>query len=205
VIAKQGDIANWDERHPMQFFSTSVAEVKLIRPARHRDSRGWFFESWNRRAFAGAGIQAEFVQDNVAMSKSVGTVRGLHFQIVPHAQGKLVRVAKGAVFDVAVDVRRGSPTFGQHTALTLTAESGDQLWIPAGFAHGYCTLTLDCEVTYKVTDYYAPECERGLLWNDPGLGIAWPVTGDKAIVHPRDAAWPALEALTDTFAYGAAP
>jgi dTDP-4-dehydrorhamnose 3,5-epimerase len=189
----------------MQCVSTSIAEVKLLRPARHRDARGWFFESWNRRAFAALGIQADFLQDNVALSNAVGTLRALHFQIVPHAQGKLVRVTKGAVFDVAVDIRQGSPTFGQHVGITLTAESGDQLWIPPGFAHGYCTLTADCEVTYKVTDYYAPECERGLLWNDPALGIAWPVTGDKAVVHPRDAAWPALADLTDTFAHEAAP
>lgn len=188
----------------MQVQSTVIPDVKLIRPDRHRDPRGWFIESWNRRTFAAAGITAEFVQDNLAGSTAVGTVRGLHYQIAPHAQGKLIRVAKGALFDVAVDIRRGSPSFGQHVATTLTAESGEQLWVPAGFAHGYCTLTPDCEVAYRVTDFYAPECERGLRWDDPALGIAWPVAPSQAVVHPRDSAWPTLASLVDLFEHGRA-
>ncbi|HUN52486.1 MAG TPA: dTDP-4-dehydrorhamnose 3,5-epimerase [Candidatus Sulfotelmatobacter sp.] len=189
----------------MQVEATAVPDVKLVRPVRHRDARGWFLEAWNRRAFAAAGIAADFVQDNRAGSAAVGTVRGLHFQIAPHAQGKLVHVLKGAVFDVAVDIRRYSATFGRHVSVTLTAESGEQLWVPPGFAHGYCTLTPDCEVGYRVSDYYAPQCERGLLWNDPALGIAWPVAPAKAIVNPRDGAWPVLADLADLFEAGAAP
>ena len=189
----------------MQVEATAVPDVKLIRPVRHRDARGWFLEAWNRRAFAAAGIAADFVQDNRAGSVAVGTVRGLHFQIAPHAQGKLIHVARGAVFDVAIDIRRHSPTFGHYATMTLTAESGEQLWVPAGFAHGYCTLTPDCEVGYRVTEYYAPECERGLRWNDPALGIPWPVSPDKAVVHPRDGGWPLFADLVDLFEAGAAP
>lgn len=189
----------------MQVEPTVVPGVSLIRPTRHRDARGWFLESWNRRAFAAAGIPADFVQDNLAGSVAVGTVRGLHYQIAPHAQGKLVRAAKGAIFDVAVDIRRGSPSFGRHVAVTLTAESGEQLWVPAGFAHGYCSLTPDCEVAYRVTDYYAPECERGLRWSDPALGIAWPAAPGKAVVNPRDETWPLLAELADLFEQGEAP
>ncbi|HYM30467.1 MAG TPA: dTDP-4-dehydrorhamnose 3,5-epimerase [Candidatus Cybelea sp.] len=187
----------------MRISDTALPEIKLLQPARHKDDRGWFMESWNRKALAAHGITADFVQDNVALSNAKGTVRGLHFQLPPHAQGKLVRAAQGAIFDVAVDVRRGSPRYGRHASATLTAEGGEMLWVPAGFAHGYCTLTDRAEVAYKVTDYYAPSAERGIRWNDAVLAISWPVTERDAVVGERDAALPAFQNLAETFVYGA--
>lgn len=169
---------------------TALADVLLITPKRHGDARGWFAETWSRKAMLNAGVDTQFVQDNQAFNGRKGTLRGLHFQTAPHAQGKLVRVLKGAIFDVAVDVRQGSPTFGQWAGATLTAETGEQLWVPRGFAHGYVTLTDDAEIFYKVDGDYAPQCEGGLMWNDPDLAIAWPLDGepllsDKDKVLPR--------------------
>ncbi|MBS0331978.1 MAG: dTDP-4-dehydrorhamnose 3,5-epimerase [Proteobacteria bacterium] len=169
----------------------ALAEVLLITPKRHGDARGWFAETWSRKSLsAAAGIAPDFVQDNQAFNARKGTLRGLHFQKPPFAQGKLVRVLKGAVFDVAVDVRAGSPTFGQWTGAALTAEGGEQIWVPRGFAHGYMTLTDDTEIFYKVDNDYAPQSEGGLMWNDPDIGIAWPldvepVLSDKDKVLPR--------------------
>jgi dTDP-4-dehydrorhamnose 3,5-epimerase len=180
----------------------AIPDVKLIRPAKHGDARGFFSETYNRRALSGAGVTAEFVQDNHSLSAQAGVVRGLHFQIPPRAQGKLVRVTRGAVFDVAVDIRRGSPTFGQHVSAVLSAENWAQLWIPAGFAHGFSTLEPDTEFVYKVTDYYAPECDRGLAWDDTFLGIPWPVEPSAAILSDKDRAHPRLAALPPYFAYG---
>ncbi len=159
----------------MEVAATKIAGVLEIRPRRFGDARGYFCETYNARAFAEAGISLAFVQDNQSLSGPLGTVRGLHFQIPPFAQDKLVRVVRGSILDVAVDIRRASPSYGQWVAVTLSAEAGNQLFIPAGFAHGFCTLEPNCEVLYKVTDFYSAECDRGLLWNDPALAIAWPL------------------------------
>lgn len=168
----------------------------LIRPRLHGDERGYFFESfrqdWFEREIA-AGIA--FVQDNQSLSREVGTVRGLHFQITPRAQAKLVRVLAGAILDVAVDIRPGSPTFGQHVAVRLSAEEKNQLYVPAGFAHGFCTLEPDSEIHYKTTDFYSPEHDRGLAWNDPELGIDWGVSPTTAILSERDRNHPRLAEL----------
>jgi dTDP-4-dehydrorhamnose 3,5-epimerase len=171
----------------MDIQSLAIPEVKLIAPKIFRDERGFLSETYNARSFKAAGIDAGFVQDNHSLSRSKGVVRGLHFQAPPHAQGKLVRVTRGAIFDVAVDIRHGSPTFGRHVSAVLSADNWAQLWIPVGFAHGFCTLEPDTEVLYKVTDYYAPECDRGIEWNDPALGIAWPIAPADAILSPKDA------------------
>ncbi|HTI45001.1 MAG TPA: dTDP-4-dehydrorhamnose 3,5-epimerase [Casimicrobiaceae bacterium] len=167
----------------MNVTSTSIADVKLIEPRVFGDDRGLFFESWNRRALADAGIDAAFVQDNHSRSRH-GVLRGLHYQI-EHAQGKLVRVVVGAVFDVAVDLRRSSPTFGRHVAVELSADNKRMLWVPPGFAHGFVVVSDAAEFLYKTTDYWFPEHERTLLWNDPALDIDWPVATPQ--LAPRDA------------------
>ena len=169
----------------MRVVPTAIPDVRVIEPRVFEDARGFFFESWNRRAFAQAGIDAEFVQDN--HSRSVrGVLRGLHYQI-DHAQGKLVRVVAGEVYDVAVDLRRSSATFGRHVALHLSAANRRMLFIPAGFAHGFLVVSDAAEFLYKTTDYWYPEHERTLLWNDPALGIAWPHDGTPTLA-PKDAA-----------------
>jgi dTDP-4-dehydrorhamnose 3,5-epimerase len=170
----------------------SIPEVRLIVPDRFGDERGFFSETYSRRAFAAAGIADEFVQDNHSCSAAVGTVRGLHYQIAPFAQAKLVRVVRGAIFDVAVDLRRGSPSFGAHVTAKLGAEDGSQLFVPMGFAHGFCTLEPDTEVVYKVTAYYSREHDRGIRWNDPDLGIAWPVGAEAAVLSAKDLGLPRL-------------
>jgi dTDP-4-dehydrorhamnose 3,5-epimerase len=177
----------------------AIPEVVLIETRTFADDRGSFSETWNRRAFRDAGIDAEFVQDNHAKSASAGTVRGLHYQAPPHAQGKLVRVARGAIFDVAVDIRKGSPTYGQWVGATLSAENTHQLWVPAGFAHAYATLEDDTEVIYKVTDFYAPECEGGALWNDPDLAIDWPVDTASALLSEKDLKLPGFRDFVSPF------
>jgi dTDP-4-dehydrorhamnose 3,5-epimerase len=156
----------------MKFTPTALADVLLIEPSVFGDARGFFFESYNRRAFAAIGIDVEFVQDNHSRSAR-GVLRGLHYQI-QHAQGKLVRVVSGEVYDVAVDMRRSSPTFGRSIGMTLSADDRKMLWIPPGFAHGFLVLSEAAEFLYKTTDYWYPEFERSLLWNDSALGIAWP-------------------------------
>ena len=170
---------------------TALPEVLLISPNVFGDERGFFFESWNQRAFAAAGLDAIFVQDN--HSRSVRSVlRGLHYQI-EHAQGKLVRVCAGEVLDVAVDIRRSSPTFGRSMSVTLSAQNRQMLWIPPGFAHGFLVISEDAEFLYKTTDYWYPEHERTLLWNDAALSIAWPL-GEPPIIAARDAAGTLLAA-----------
>jgi dTDP-4-dehydrorhamnose 3,5-epimerase len=159
----------------------AIPDVLLITPKRHGDARGWFSETWSRKALAEAGLTADFLQDNQAFSARKGTLRGLHFQKAPHPQAKLVRVLKGAIYDVAVDVREGSPTYGRWVAAELTAERGEQLFVPRGFAHGYCTLTGDCELLYKVDGLYAPQTEGGVIWNDPDLAIPWPLEGEPVL------------------------
>lgn len=189
----------------MKILCTDIPDVKIFTPDRHGDDRGFFSETWNRRRLAEAGIDVEFVQDNHVLSPEVGTLRGLHFQAAPHAQGKLVRVAQGAIFDVAVDIRHGSPSFGRHVGVALSRDNWQQLWVPPGFAHGYCTLEPDTEVLYKVTDYWAKDCEGGIRWNDPALGIAWPVDAATVLVAPRDQAYPTLAEAAVSFRYGERP
>lgn len=171
----------------MRFTPTRIPEVILVEPEVHGDARGFFMETWHAARFAQAGIGAAFVQDNHSLSVQ-GTLRGLHYQLC-HPQGKLVRVVRGAVFDVAVDLRRRSPDFGRWVGLELSAENRRMLWIPPGFAHGFYVLSPEAEFVYKCTDYYAPECERTLRWDDPELAIDWPLRGGSApIVSDKDAA-----------------
>lgn len=183
----------------MHVSSLEIPEIKLVEPRKHGDERGFFSEVFNARLFAEHGIDATFVQDNHSLSRDAGVIRGLHFQAPPHTQGKLVRVVRGAVWDVAVDIRHGSPTFGKHVAAELSSENWRQLWIPAGFAHGFCTLQPNTEVVYKVTDYYAPEADFGVAWDDPALKIDWPVAADEAVLSDRDRKHPRLEDLPAYF------
>ena len=172
----------------MKVLPTALPEVLIIEPKVFGDSRGFFFESYQAARYAAAGINGPFVQDN--LSRSVrGTLRGLHFQ-EPRAQGKLVQVLRGAVWDVAVDVRRGSPRFGRWVAVELSEAAPRQLWIPPGFAHGFCVLSDSADFFYKCTELYAPECERSIAWNDPAIGITWPI--GSPILSPKDAAAPRL-------------
>jgi dTDP-4-dehydrorhamnose 3,5-epimerase len=173
--------------------------VKIITPRRFQDDRGFFSETWNVRAFREAGLEADFVQDNHAYSVEKGVVRGLHYQLPPSAQGKLVRVTKGAILDVAVDIRRASPTFGHHVSAVLSAENWRQIWVPVGFAHGYVTLEPHTEVVYKVTNLYAPALDRGIMWSDPALGIDWGLTDTEAILSEKDRRQPRLAEATDLF------
>jgi dTDP-4-dehydrorhamnose 3,5-epimerase len=165
------------------------------------DDRGWFSESWNERALARIGVTARFRQDNHSLSRPPFVLRGLHFQTPPHAQAKLVRCVRGRIWDVAVDIRRGSPTFARWVGAELSAENGRQLFVPTGFAHGFLTLEPDTEVEYKVTDFYAPDCDAGLAWNDPALGVAWPLAGATPILSPKDARLPPLADFESPFDY----
>jgi dTDP-4-dehydrorhamnose 3,5-epimerase len=174
---------------------TAIEAVKIITPRRFGDARGWFSEVYSKKLFGEAGIELDFVQDNHSASSTKGTLRGLHFQTPPFAQDKLVRVTRGRILDVAVDLRRSSPTFGQHVAVELSQENGRQLLVPVGFAHGFCTLEDDTEVLYKVTNYYAPAHDFGLAWDDPELGIAWPVSAGGAILSDKDLTHPRLADL----------
>jgi dTDP-4-dehydrorhamnose 3,5-epimerase len=173
----------------------AITDVLLITPKRPGDERGFFSETYNARILGEAGFDKPFVQDNHSMSARRGTLRGLHFQRAPHMQDKLLRVSRGSIYDVAVDIRRGSPTFGRWVGEELSAENWRQLLVPAGFAHGFVTLTPDVEVQYKVTDYYAPQAEGGLAWNDPKLAIAWPIDPSEVVTNARDGTWPALDGL----------
>ncbi len=173
----------------------ALPEVLLITPRRHGDARGWFSETWSRRSLAAAGLDIDFVQDNEAFNAHSGTVRGLHFQTAPHPQAKLVRVLAGAILDVAVDLRVGSPTRGRWVSARLTAEGGEQLFVPRGFAHGYCTLCDNVMLAYKVDGDYAPQTEGGVIWNDPALAIDWPVSPDQAVLSAKDLVLPRLADL----------
>jgi dTDP-4-dehydrorhamnose 3,5-epimerase len=184
----------------MQIEDTALEGVKLITPRRFGDHRGFFAETWNAKAFANLGIASDFVQDNHSLSAEVGTVRGLHFQAPPHAQAKLVRCGRGAIFDVAVDIRRGSATYGNWVGHELSEENGAQLFIPEGFAHGFVTLQPDSEIVYKCSDYYAPESEGAVRWNDPAIGIDWPLSG-AAILSGKDAEAPLLADLDSPFSW----
>lgn len=186
----------------MEVTALDTPEIKLLTPKRFRDTRGFFAETYNKRVLTELGIDVEFVQDNHSLSVAKGTVRGLHFQAPPFAQDKLVRVVRGRILDVAVDIRKGSPTYGQAVSALLSADEGNQIFVPKGFAHGFCTLEPDTEVIYKVSDYYAPDHDLGILWNDPDLGIDWPVREEQAIVADKDKKWPRLRELTNIFFYG---
>ena len=178
---------------------TALEGILIVTPRRFVDARGFFSETYNHAAFRAAGIDVEFVQDNQSLSRQRGTLRGLHFQISPAAQAKLVRVARGVIYDVAVDIRRSSPTFGRSVGVTLSAENGKQLFVPRGFAHGFCTLEPDTEVIYKVNAYYSGAHERGLNWCDPALGVDWPLADNDIVLIERDKSWPALADLPSYF------
>ncbi len=171
----------------------------LVSARRFGDHRGFFLESYSQRDFAALGVADVFVQDNHSLSAVAGTVRGLHFQLPPRAQAKLVRVLRGAILDVAVDIRRASPSYGQHVAVELSAENALQLYVPVGFAHGFCTLQPDTEVAYKVTDTYAPDCDRGIAWNDPDLALPWPFDAAAVQLSDKDRRAPRLRDLPAAF------
>lgn len=188
----------------MQFTRLAIADVIEIVPQRRGDERGWFAETFREDLFEAQTGPIRFVQENESLSRRQGTIRGLHFQTAPFAQGKLVRCTAGAIFDVAVDLRHGSPGFGRWVAATLSQEKGNQLWIPAGFAHGFCTLTGDARVAYKVTARYSAEHDKGLAWDDPALGIEWPAEADPATLSDKDRRQPLLADLPAHFAFESA-
>ena len=183
----------------MKIEATALPDVKLVTPVRHGDTRGFFAETFKSSAFAEAGLPSHFVQDNHSLSATVGTIRGLHYQSMPYPQDKLVRVLRGRVLDVAVDIRKKSPTFGRHVAVELSADNFLQLFVPIGFAHGFCTLEPDTEIIYKVTAPYAPQCDFGLAFDDPALGIAWPVDLATATLSDKDRKQPRLADLPSHF------
>ncbi len=186
----------------MKVVETRIPDVKIVTPIKHGDHRGFFSETHNKRALAKAGIHLDFVQDNHTHSPHKGTIRGLHFQTPPFAQAKLVRVVRGAIFDVAVDLRQGSLTFAKHVTAVISAQEWNQILVPIGFAHGFCTLEPNTEVIYKVTNYYSASHDKGLLWNDPDLGIDWPVAEEEAILSDKDIRLPRLGELPGYFVWG---
>lgn len=183
----------------MDVYDTAIPDVKIVKPPRFGDHRGFFSEVYNFAKFAQAGIGPTFVQDNHSLSVETGTVRGLHFQSHPFAQDKLIRVIRGRIVDVAVDIRRSSSTYGQHVAVELSAENGLQLLVPVGFAHGFCTLEPNTEVIYKVSGYYSAAHDHGLAWDDPALGIEWPVAPEAAVLSEKDRHHPRLVGLPGYF------
>ena len=176
-----------------------IPDVRVLSPRKYGDRRGFFSETYNKKALAAVGIDINFVQDNHSYSAEKGTVRGLHFQTAPFAQDKLVRVARGLVFDVVVDLRQGSPSYGRHVSIVLSAEAWNQVLVPIGFAHGFMTLEPDTEVIYKVSNYYSPDQDKGLLWNDPALGIVWPLAENEALLSEKDRIQPRLAQLVTPF------
>ena len=184
----------------MEFETFDIAGPILCVPRKFGDHRGFFMETYKKSAFdAAVGRAVDFVQDNHSLSATPGTVRGLHYQSPPHAQGKLVRCVRGAIVDIAVDARVGSPTYGAHVRAELSAENGHQLWVPEGFLHGFSTLEPDCEVVYKVTDVYAPDCDGNVLWNDPDLALDWGIDAKAAVVSDKDAVAPTFAAFRSPF------
>ena len=174
-------------------------------PRRFIDARGWFTETWNRDAFSRLGVDADFCQDNHSSSVKAGTIRGIHFQRAPYAQAKLVRCLRGRIFDIAVDLRRASPTFKNWVGVELSADQGNQLFVPAGFGHAFITLEDDCHVAYKVDAYYAPQADGGIRWDDPDLAIKWPMSGTAAILSDKDASLPFLSDSEFEFPYDGNP
>ncbi len=179
----------------MEIISKEIPEVKILQAKKHGDHRGFFSETYNVKALEAAGIKLKFVQDNHSLSGIKGTLRGLHFQTPPFAQDKLVRVIKGSILDVAVDLRKNSPTYGKHVAEIISAEKWNQILVPVGFAHGFVTLESDTEVIYKVTNFYSPENDKGLLWEDPALKIDWPFKREEIILSEKDKTQPLLADL----------
>jgi dTDP-4-dehydrorhamnose 3,5-epimerase len=173
----------------------AIPDVKVLHVKRYGDERGFFSETYNKKEFAEAGLDLEFVQDNHSFSRPIGTIRGLHAQKAPFAQGKLVRVTRGRIFDVAVDIRPASPTFGKWVGAEISADAWNQIFVPIGFLHGFCTLDPDTEVNYKVTNLYSAKHELGVCFNDPQLKIGWPVAYDKATLSDKDRALPLFSAL----------
>lgn len=183
-----------------------TAGLTLVHPKRFGDDRGWFTEVYSEKRFAAIGIDSHFVQDNHSLSVPAGTLRGLHYQTPPFAQAKLVRCIRGRIFDVAVDLRKGSPTYGQWIGVELSAENGDQLFIPVGYAHGFVTLEPSTEVCYKVSDLYAPANDGGILWNDPSIGIEWPLPeGVVPTLSGKDEKQPLLAEFDSPFEYDGVP
>jgi dTDP-4-dehydrorhamnose 3,5-epimerase len=185
----------------MEIQTFDIVGVTLLTPRHIGDERGYFAETFRADLFARHIGDYGFVQDNESRSARVGTIRGLHFQSDPHAQGKLVRCTAGALFDVAVDIRNGSPTYGQWVGETLTPDNGKQIWVPPGFAHGFCSLEPDTVICYKVTDYYSAECDKGLAWDDPAIGIVWPDTADADTLSAKDRKQPLLTELPAYFSW----
>lgn len=185
----------------MQTEATALPEVLLLTPRRFGDARGWFTETYNALRMKEAGIDIDWVQDNHSFSAAKGTLRGLHYQSAPHAQDKLVRCTRGAILDVAVDFREGSPRFGKWVAEELSAENGRQLLIPQGFLHGFVTLTPDVEVQYKCSDFYAPDCDGAVRWDDPEIGIDWGLDGAQPVLSDKDQAAPFLKDAARPFRY----
>jgi dTDP-4-dehydrorhamnose 3,5-epimerase len=183
----------------MHVEDTAIPAVKIVTPKKHTDSRGFFSEVYKKSDWQNEGLDYTFIQDNHSYSVPIGTLRGLHFQTEPFAQDKLVRVVRGRILDVAVDIRRTSPTFGKHVAVELSSKNWRQLLIPVGFAHGFITLESDTEVLYKVTAFYSSPNDRGLAWDDPDLGIDWPLSPAGVILSDKDKNWPRLRGLTDVF------
>ncbi|WP_026679371.1 dTDP-4-dehydrorhamnose 3,5-epimerase [Fictibacillus gelatini] len=185
----------------MKVTKTELEGVVIIEPVVFGDHRGWFMETYSEVKFKNAGIELTFVQDNQSFSETKGTLRGLHYQLNPKAQSKLIRCTRGKIFDVAVDIRKGSPTYGKWFGIELSAENKKQLLIPKGFAHGFMTLTDDVEVQYKVDELYAPEYDRGIIWNDPAIGIEWPIQ-ITPVLSEKDKKTPLLENAENNFIYG---
>jgi len=185
----------------MQIERLNIPEVLLITPPKFGDTRGFFSETWSSAKLAAQGFKENFVQDNQSLSTQAGTIRGLHCQVAPSIQGKLVRVIAGAIWDVAVDIRHGSPSFGQYAAATLSAENWQQLWIPGGFLHGFCTLEPNTQVIYKVTADYDRAAERAVIWNDPDLALPWPVAPEAALLSDKDKILPRLAECAPWFTY----
>jgi dTDP-4-dehydrorhamnose 3,5-epimerase len=188
-------------KRKLKFNKINIDGIVIVEPTVFGDNRGWFMETYSENNFKEAGIKIKFVQDNQSFSAAKGTLRGLHYQLNPKAQSKLVRCTKGAIFDVAIDIRKGSPSYGKWFAIELTAENKKQLLIPKGFAHGFMTLTDDVEVQYKVDELYSPECDRGIIWNDSAIGIEWPID-IVPVLSEKDEKAPLLKEAENNFSYG---